>query len=87
MILELVAFPILVSSFARNWKRTAGYNETLRTSLVCMIPSRKRGISLEMAKALGDAFDGNPEFFANLQESYEMATAKDPDPGVARWAM
>jgi len=40
-----------------------------------------------MAKALGDAFDGNPEFFANLQESYEMATAKDPDPGVARWAM
>ncbi len=30
----------------------------------------KRGISPEMAKALGDAFDVPAEFFANLQQAY-----------------
>ncbi len=48
-----------------------------------MIIAGKRGISPEMAKALGDAFDINPETFANLQKAYDLAHAKQPDPGVA----
>jgi HTH-type transcriptional regulator/antitoxin HigA len=49
---------------------------------VNVILSGKRGISPEMAKALGEAFDINPETFANLQKAYDMAHADDPDPGV-----
>src|SRR5271167_3718985 len=43
----------------------------------------KRGISPEMAKALGDAFDVPAEFFANLQQAYDLAQARKPDPSVA----
>ncbi len=50
---------------------------------VNMILSGKRGISPEMAKALGEAFDVPAEFFANLQQAYDMAQARNPDPGVA----
>src|SRR5882762_1231420 len=49
---------------------------------VNLILSGKRGISPEMAKALGDAFDIDPDTFANLQKAYDMAHADDPDPGV-----
>ena len=34
----------------------------------------KRGISPEMAKALGEAFDVPAEFFANLQQAYDLGT-------------
>jgi len=51
-----------------------------------MIISGKRGISLEMAKSLGDAFDVPAEFFANLQTAYDLGKAREPDPGVARRA-
>ena len=43
----------------------------------------KRGISPEMAKALGVAFDVPAEFFANLQQAYDLAQARTPDPSVA----
>src|SRR5712691_5999633 len=43
----------------------------------------KRGISPEMAKALGEAFDVPAEFFANLQQAYGLAHARRPDPSVA----
>src|SRR5712692_7322344 len=43
----------------------------------------KRGISPELAKALGDAFDVPAEFFANLQQAYDLAQARTPDPSVA----
>jgi HTH-type transcriptional regulator / antitoxin HigA len=43
----------------------------------------KRGISSEMAKALGEAFDVPAEFFANLQQSYDLAQARTPDASVA----
>jgi|SRR5579862_5703909 len=43
----------------------------------------KRGISPEMAKALGEAFDVPAEFFANLQQAYDLAQARKPDPSVA----
>ncbi|MGA3107325.1 MAG: HigA family addiction module antitoxin [Terriglobales bacterium] len=45
--------------------------------------SGKRGISPEMAKALGEAFDVPAEFFANLQQAYDLAQARTPDPSVA----
>jgi HTH-type transcriptional regulator / antitoxin HigA len=43
----------------------------------------KRSVSPEMAKALGDAFDVPAEFFANLQQAYDLAQARNPDPSVA----
>jgi len=73
---------------ARGWlQRDLAYILGVPEQGVNMILSGKRGISPEMAKALGEAFDVNPEFFANLQKSYEMTAAKEPDPGVARRAM
>jgi HTH-type transcriptional regulator/antitoxin HigA len=59
-----------------------GTNEQVITRLI----SGKYGISPEMAKALGKAFDVNPELFVNLQTAYDMARAPDPDPGVERRA-
>jgi len=53
---------------------------------VSMIVSGKRGISPDMAKALGVAFDVHADLFANLQRAYEMSRAKEPDPGVAQRA-
>jgi HTH-type transcriptional regulator/antitoxin HigA len=43
----------------------------------------KRGISPEMAKALGLAFNVPAEFFANLQQAYDLSQARMPDPSVA----
>src|SRR5580704_1070892 len=48
--------------------------------------SGKRGISPDMAKALGDAFDVAPEFFLNLQKAYDLQQAKMPDPDVSKRA-
>lgn len=53
---------------------------------VNLILSGKRGISSEMAKALGVAFDVPAAFFANLQTAFDLSRARDPDPGVARRA-
>ena len=38
-----------------------------------LILAEKRGISPDMAQALGVAFNVNPDLFANLQKDYEMA--------------
>jgi HTH-type transcriptional regulator/antitoxin HigA len=43
----------------------------------------KRGISPDMAKAFGEAFDVPAEFFANLQQAYDLAQARTPDASVA----
>lgn len=43
----------------------------------------KRGISPDMAKALGEAFDVPAEFFANLQQAYDLSQARTPDASVA----
>jgi HTH-type transcriptional regulator/antitoxin HigA len=48
-----------------------------------MIISGKRGISPDMARSLGDAFDVHPDLFANLQMNFDMAQAKQPKPGVS----
>lgn len=34
--------------------------------------SGEQGIDLEMALALGDAFEVNPDFFLNIQRSYDL---------------
>ncbi|THD63001.1 HigA family addiction module antitoxin [Phenylobacterium sp.] len=52
-----------------------------------LILGGKRGISPEMAKALGGALDVSAEYFANLQKMYEMANAREPDPAIARRAL
>lgn len=48
-----------------------------------VILSGKRGISPDMARALGEAFDVPAEFFMNLQQAYDLSRAVAPDPGVA----
>ena len=70
---------------ARGWtQRDLAYVLGITESAVNLIISGKRGISADMAKALGDAFDVPAELFANLQNSYALARARDPDPNVAR---
>lgn len=72
---------------AREWtQRDLAYILGTPEQAVNMIISGKRGISPEMAKALGEAFDVNPDLFANLQRAYEMARARQPDPSVGRRA-
>lgn len=72
---------------ARGWsQRDLAYILGMAEQAVNVIVSGKRGISPEMAKALGEAFDVSAEYFANLQKFYEMANARDPDPGIARRA-
>jgi len=44
--------------------------------------SGKRGVTPDMARLLGDAFDVHPQFFLNLQAQYDLQNAKDPDPAV-----
>jgi HTH-type transcriptional regulator/antitoxin HigA len=72
---------------ARGWsQRDLAYILGSNEQALNTILSGKRGISPEMAKALGDAFNVPAELFSNLQKSYELAQARDPDPGVAKRA-
>jgi HTH-type transcriptional regulator / antitoxin HigA len=69
---------------ARGWlQRDLAFILGCPEQAVNMILSGKRGISADMAKALGEAFDIEPEFFANLQQMYDLAHARTPDPSVA----
>ena len=73
---------------ARGWlQRDLAYILGVPEQAVNLIVSGKRGISAEMAKALADAFDVSPEFFANMQSAYEMSKARQPDPGIAKRAL
>jgi HTH-type transcriptional regulator/antitoxin HigA len=72
---------------ARGWnQRDLAYILDIPEQAVNLIASGKRGISPEMAKALGEAFDVHPDFFANLQKAYDMSRARGPDPGVGKRA-
>lgn len=72
---------------ARGWsQRDLAYILGVPEQAVNLITSGKRGISPDMAKALGTAFDVSAEYFANLQKAYEMANARVPDPAIARRA-
>ena len=73
---------------ARGWaQRDLAYILGVPEQSVNTIISGKRGISPEMAKALGDAFDVSPMFFTNLQNAYSMSRAQAPDPAIAKRAL
>jgi HTH-type transcriptional regulator/antitoxin HigA len=69
----------------RGWaQRDLAYVLGMPEQSVNMVVSGKRGITADMARALGDAFDVAPEFFLNLQTAYELSRAKQPATDVAR---
>lgn len=69
----------------RGWlNRDLAYILGVPESTISAIINGKRGISAEMAKALGDAFGVPAEFFANLQNAYDLSKADAPDPGIAK---
>ncbi len=71
----------------RGWtQRDLAFVLGVPEQAVNMIVSGKRGVSPDMAKSLGKAFDVPPEFFINLQSAYDLSKANDPDPGVERRA-
>ena len=72
---------------ARDWtQRDLAFILGVPEQSVNQIILGKRGISSEMAKSLGDAFEVSPEFFANLQKAHDLARAREPDPSVKRRA-
>lgn len=73
---------------ARGWmQRDLAYILGIPEGAVNLIISGKRGVSPDMAKALGEAFDVAPVFFSNLQNAYEMSRARSPDPAIAKRAL
>jgi HTH-type transcriptional regulator / antitoxin HigA len=54
---------------------------------VNQIINGKQGISPAMSKALGEALGLPPDYFANIQQSFDLATAIAPDPSVSLRAM
>lgn len=86
-VVEPPGFFIREELEARQWnQRDLAYVLGCTEQAVNMLISGKRGISSEMAKALGEAFGVPPEFFANLQNAYDLSRARDPDPGISRRA-
>src|SRR3990167_7248065 len=72
---------------ARGWaQRDLAYVLGIPEQAVNVIVAGKRGISPEMAKALGDAFDVPAELFLNLQRAYDLSRAKSPSADVAKRA-
>lgn len=72
---------------ARGWlQRDLAYILGIADQAVSAILSGKVGISSDMAKSLGDAFDVSAEFFLNLQKKYELYKTNEPDPNIARRA-
>lgn len=72
---------------ARNWsQRDLAFILGCPEQAVNMIISGKRGISSEMAKALGDSFGVPADLFSNLQRAFDLANARDPNPGIAKRA-
>jgi HTH-type transcriptional regulator/antitoxin HigA len=68
----------------RGWsQRDLAFILGISEQAINPILNGKRGISPEMAKALGEAFDVPAEFFANLQQAYDLALARTPDASVA----
>ena len=81
--IEHPGFYIREEMEARGWsQRDVAFILGIPEPSLNTILSGKRGISPDMAKALGKAFDVPPEFFANLQQSYDLARAKEPSPEV-----
>ena len=59
---------------ARGWiQRDLAFVLDCSEQSLNTIMSGKRGISSDMAKALGKTFDVPAEFFANLQQAYDLS--------------
>lgn len=72
---------------ARGWsQRDLAFILGIEEPALNKIIKGKTGVSLEMSKALATAFDVDPDFFANLQKSYDLANTPAPDPAIARRA-
>jgi HTH-type transcriptional regulator / antitoxin HigA len=68
----------------RDWsQRDLAFILGVSEQAINPILNGKRGVSPEMAKALGEAFDVPAEFFANLQQAYDLSQARNPDASVA----
>src|SRR5688572_1269822 len=73
---------------ARGWtQRDLAFVLGVPEQAVNMIVTGKRGISPDMAKAFGTAFDVPAEFFSNLQNAYDLSRARAPDPAIERRAL
>ncbi len=69
---------------AREWlQRDLAFILGCKEQALNPILSGKRGVSPEMAKSLGKAFDVPADFFLNLQKAYELSQALEPSPDVA----
>lgn len=72
---------------ARSWTQIdLAYVLGIAPQYVNAVLSGRRGISSEMAKALGKAFDVPALFFTNLQAAYDLSRAAEPDPSIERRA-
>src|SRR5467141_3214474 len=75
---------IKVEMEERDWsQRDLAFILGCSEQAISPILNGKRGISPEMAKVLGEGFDVPAEFFANLQQAYDLAQARTPDTSVA----
>ncbi|HEV2957215.1 MAG TPA: helix-turn-helix domain-containing protein [Xanthobacteraceae bacterium] len=72
---------------ARGWsQRDLAFILGIEETALNKIIKGKTGISLEMSKALAEAFEVDNDFFANLQKAYDLAHSAAPDPAIARRA-
>ena len=56
----------------------------VEAGVINLICKGKRGVSASMAKKLAKALGTDPELWVNLQTSYELTLAEDPDFGKLR---
>lgn len=72
---------------ARNWTQTdLAFILGIEESAINPIIRGRRSVTVEMAKALGEAFDVDPVTFINLQRAYDLSRANRPDTGISRRA-
>ena len=68
---------------ARGWSQTdLAYILDMKPQQLNPLLNGKANITPDLAAQLGDAFDMPADFFANLQQMYDLGKAKPVDPGV-----
>jgi HTH-type transcriptional regulator/antitoxin HigA len=73
---------------ARNWsQRDLAFILGIEEAALNKIIKGKTGVSVEMSKALAEAFNIDEDFFSNLQKSYDLANSAAPDPAISRRAL
>lgn len=72
---------------AREWtQRDLAFILGIEEAALNKIIKGKTGVSVEMSKALAEAFDIDADFFSNLQKAYDLANSAAPDPAISRRA-